>query len=117
VFITFASGYSGAVVTPQTLAKGNETVPGVNSKAVTYLAGKKGARFGVVLFDFFGSDSRLAAATLSEDVDVNATPSGAAAATGSDTVTHLGAASTTRPPLAVATLLRAAAAFLGLSFL
>lgn len=116
MFISFASGYSGAI-TPQILAVGNSTVPGVNTKAVQYLASKKGSRFGVVLFDYFGSDSRLAAATLSNDVDVNATPTGAASATGSDTVTNLDAGFATRPPFVLASLFVATATFLGFASL
>ncbi|CAG7852772.1 SubName: Full=Uncharacterized protein {ECO:0000313/EMBL:CCA76437.1} [Serendipita indica DSM 11827] len=78
LFISFVSGYSGISVTPSQLAQGNNTSPGMNSRALSYLAGKQGSRFGVVLFDFFGSDSRLAPATLGQSVDLSATPSGAA---------------------------------------
>jgi 1-phosphatidylinositol phosphodiesterase len=75
-FVTFASGYSGIAVNPYAMAVGNGTaVPGVNSKVLNYLAGKRGSRFGVIMFDFVGSDTRLAPATLSQQVDLQATPS------------------------------------------
>ncbi|KAG8826189.1 hypothetical protein FRB91_007804 [Serendipita sp. 411] len=97
LFISFASGYSGITVNPSTLAQGSGGVPGVNSKAITYLANKRGARFGVVLFDFFGSDSRLGPAVLSQEVDLTATPTGAATpsstSTGSGGGFNFGAAS------------------------
>jgi 1-phosphatidylinositol phosphodiesterase len=75
MFISFLSGYSGVSVTPQGLAEGNGTnTPGVNTKALAYLAGKRGSRFGAVLFDFIGSDTRLVPATLSQPVDLTASP-------------------------------------------
>ncbi|KIM24702.1 hypothetical protein M408DRAFT_331671 [Serendipita vermifera MAFF 305830] len=88
LYISFASGYSGITVTPQLLAVGNGTdVPGVNSKAISYLAGKRGSRFGVVLFDFIGSDTRLVPATLSQQVDAAALPSSASGASGASSTT------------------------------
>ncbi|PVF93124.1 PLC-like phosphodiesterase [Serendipita vermifera] len=89
-FITFASGYSGISVTPQAMAVGNGTaVPGVNSKVLNYLAGKRGSRFGVIMFDFIGSDTRLAPATLSQEVDLAATPSSLSTPTTTFTSTPL----------------------------
>lgn len=117
LFISFASGFSGAAVTPQGLAVGNATVPGVNTRAIEYLAGKLGSRFGVVLFDFYGSDSRLAPATLSEQVDVNATPSGLASPSGSDTVSSLNGASSSHSSYAVATVVLAVGTLLGVASL
>lgn len=75
MFITFASGYSGIGVSPYLLAVGNGTdTEGVNTKVLNYLASKRGSRFGAVLFDFIGSDERLVLATLSQEVDLSATP-------------------------------------------
>lgn len=92
MFITFVSGSSGISVTPQALAEGNgTTTPGVNSKTLNYLAGKRGSHFGAVLFDFIGSDTRLVPATLSQEVDLSATPTadaGASSSTG--TSSHQG---------------------------
>jgi len=86
MFITFVSGSSGISVTPQGLAEGNgTTTPGLNEKTLEYLAGKRGARFGAVLFDFIGSDSRLVPATLSQEVDLTASPSSEATPTNSGT--------------------------------
>jgi 1-phosphatidylinositol phosphodiesterase len=95
LYIGFASGYSGIAVTPQGLAEGNgTTAPGVNIKTIEYLANKRGSRFGVVLYDFIGSDTRLVPATLSQQVDVNAAPSEASGvAAGTPTSVRLGSAS------------------------
>lgn len=83
---TFASASSGISVFPearlaarwksecsdllrfQGMAVGNGTAPGVNNKTITYLASKKGSRFGAILYDFYGSDARLGPATLGWDL-------------------------------------------------
>ncbi|KAG8813424.1 hypothetical protein FRC17_001582 [Serendipita sp. 399] len=90
LFLSYASGYSGINVNPASLAQGSGGVQGVNSMAISYLAGKRGARFGVVLFDFFGSDSRLAPAVLSQEVDVTASPTGVATPSSTSTGSHGG---------------------------
>lgn len=94
LYIGFASGYSGIAVNPQSLAVGNGTaVPGVNTKTIAYLANKRGSRFGVILFDFIGSDTRIVPATLSQQVDVSAIPSAASGASSSTaTVVRLSSA-------------------------
>ncbi|KDQ10949.1 hypothetical protein BOTBODRAFT_46677 [Botryobasidium botryosum FD-172 SS1] len=95
LFITFVSGSSGTAVTPLGLAEGNgTTTPGANLKTLSYLAGKKGSRFGVVLFDYIGSDSRLVPATLSQPVDLSAAPRSVSAPTATGTT----GTTSTRPP-------------------
>jgi 1-phosphatidylinositol phosphodiesterase len=94
LYIGFASGYSGIAVNPYALAVGNGTaVPGMNTRAISYLAGKRGSRFGVILFDFIGSDTRIVPATLSQQVDVAATPSAAAGASSTPTIRRNSASS------------------------
>lgn len=88
MFISFLSGYSGTSVTPKEFAEGNGTTPGVNTKGLEYLAGKRGSRFGAVLFDFIGSDTRLVPATLSQQVNLNAVPISEATPTTTDYSTH-----------------------------
>lgn len=84
LYIGFVSGYSGVAVTPQALAEGNgTTVPGMNTKTIEYLVNKRGSRFGVVLYDFLGSDTRIVPATLSQQVDLSAAPSAVSGAASS----------------------------------
>jgi len=55
------------------MAVGNGTSPGVNNKTIDYLVSKKGSRFGVVLYDYYGSDARLGPATLGWDLNNSST--------------------------------------------
>ncbi|KAG8822027.1 hypothetical protein FRC17_009685 [Serendipita sp. 399] len=65
-YIGFASGYSGILTTPEQLATGISIPPspGVNALLLPYLRANRAAYFGVILFDFIGSDQRLINATL-----------------------------------------------------
>ncbi|KAG8816930.1 hypothetical protein FRC17_000130 [Serendipita sp. 399] len=66
-FISFASGYNGVLTTPKNFALGS-TLPtkttGMNPRTKSYLAANRGAYFGVVMFDYIGSDQGLINATL-----------------------------------------------------
>ncbi|KAG9053692.1 hypothetical protein FS842_007421 [Serendipita sp. 407] len=65
-YIGFASGYNGVLTTPKQLALGS-TIPrtvGVNTLIRPYLQSNRGSYFGVIMFDFIGSDQRLINATL-----------------------------------------------------
>ncbi|KAF7323200.1 PLC-like phosphodiesterase [Mycena chlorophos] len=56
LYISFASSEHDADVpaeTPEIMALGNGTVPGVNQKLLPWLQERKGKRFGVIMLDFF----------------------------------------------------------------
>ncbi|EJD50513.1 PLC-like phosphodiesterase [Auricularia subglabra TFB-10046 SS5] len=83
LFVTFASGggqISSQYVTPKVLAAGSTSTnsqsatKGVNALTLPWLQQRKGARFGVVLYDFYATPTDLVLATIGSDkVTPNAT--------------------------------------------
>lgn len=74
-FIAFASGYNGVTSTPNEFATG-ETLPlpvtGVNSQLLPVLTANRGSYFGVLMFDFYGTDLRMGEATIGWEVPSSA---------------------------------------------
>jgi 1-phosphatidylinositol phosphodiesterase len=70
-YIAFASATNDLRTTPEGLALGPTSINdiiGINDRLVKYMVEKKGQYFGVILFDFYGSDQKLANATLGYEV-------------------------------------------------